>query len=233
MNRNLHFLGENDDAWISARITSGHRYERGRATTIVTFVPLPFKAYAKFFKIGTHLAVPSIRHVPPQCMDPKIKYDSRLFMHMADREVRRAYPDSRTLLLDVDGNIAELTDATFFMVKNQTVITPSTRNVLTGVSRQVVLELCEKLGIPVLESDIQLYDAYTADEAFQSGTSYRMLPVSRINGRRLWKNIPGPITRRLLNAYSEEFGLDIEEQYLSHLSLEEKELLEKEAAKTS
>jgi branched-chain amino acid aminotransferase len=229
MNRNAGLLEENDDAWISVRITSGYRYEKGKATVIVSFVPLPFKTYAKYFKLGTHLAVPTIRHVPPQCMDPKIKYDARLFMHMADRETKRAFPESRTLLLDLDGNIAELTDASFFIVKNGQVLTPTERNILPGVSRQIVLELCEKLKIPVSERDIQLYDAYTADEAFQSGTSYRMLPVSRINGRHLWKKVPGPVTGRLLAAYSEEIGIDIEEQYLSHLSHAEREALEKEA----
>jgi len=228
MNRNVDLLDKNDDAWISVRITSGSRFERGKSTVIVSFVPLPFKAYAKYFILGTHLVVPPIRHVPPQCMDPKIKHDSRLFMHMADREVKRAYPEARTLLLDLDGNIAELTDASFFIVKKGRVITPSRRNVLPGVSRQVILELCEKLNIPASEMDIQLYDAYTADEAFQSGTSYRMLPVSRINGRRLWKAVPGPVTKRLLAAYSEAIGLDIEKQYLSHLSEEEIDALKKE-----
>jgi branched-chain amino acid aminotransferase len=115
-------------------------------------------------------------------------------------------------------------------VKNGEVITASTRNVLPGVSRQTVLELCKKLGIPSAEKDFQLYDVYNADEAFKTGTSYRMMPVSRINLRHIWKEIPGPITRRLLEAYSEEMGLDIAEQYLNHLSEEEREALGKEAS---
>jgi hypothetical protein len=57
-----------------------------------------------------------------------------------------------------------------------------------------------------------------------------MLPISRINMRNLWKKIPGPITGRLLDAYSKEFGLDIAAQYLSHLTDEERAALEKEAA---
>jgi hypothetical protein len=57
-----------------------------------------------------------------------------------------------------------------------------------------------------------------------------MLPVSRINLRHFWKDLPGPITRRLLDAYNEEIGLDIAEQYLSHLSDDERKALEKEIA---
>jgi len=223
--RNAPLLSENDDAWVFARVTSGSMFEGGKPTVIVFFLPLLFKRYAKFFKLGTHLVVTQVRHVPAQCIDPKIKNDSRLFMHIADREVRRSNPECRTLMMDINGNISELTDANFFIVKKGEVITPTTSNVLPGVSRQIVLELCEKLEIKAFEKDIQLYDVYNADEAFQTGTSYRMLPVSRINRRHLWKEIPGPITKRLLKAYNEEIGLDIAEQYLSHLSEEEREEL--------
>ena len=230
LKRNAHLLAENDDAWLIPRISSGSMAGGGQATVMVMFVHLPFRLYAKFFKLGMSVMVSSIRHVPPQCMDPKIKYDSRLFMHIAEREAKRIDPECATLLLDIHGNVAELTDASFFIVKKGTVITATTRNALPGVSRQVVLELCAKLGIPAVEKDFQLYDVYTADEAFRTGTSYRMMPISRINMRHLWKRVPGPVTQRLLEAYSEELGLDIAGQYLSHLSDEERDALEKGAA---
>jgi branched-chain amino acid aminotransferase len=230
LERNRHLLAEHDDAWLIPRISSGSLLGGGQASVMVMFVHLPFRLYAKFFKLGMHVMVSTIRHVPPECMDPKIKYDARLFMHMAEREVKRVDPECGTLLLDMQGNVAELTDASFFIVKKGTVITATTRNVLPGVSRQVVLELCRKLNIPSIEKDYQLYDVYNADEAFRTGTSYRMMPVSRINLRHLWKSVPGPITRRLLDAYSEEIGLDIAGQYLSHLTDEEREALDKEAA---
>ncbi|GAB4340763.1 MAG: aminotransferase class IV [Candidatus Abyssubacteria bacterium] len=228
--RNGHLLAGNDDAWIIPRISSGSLVGGGEPTVMVMFVHLPFRLYAKFFILGMHVIVSSIRHVPPECMDPKIKNDSRLFMHIAERETRRIDPEAATLMLDIDGNVAELTDANFFIVKKGTVMTPTTRNVLPGVSRQVVLELCGKLGIPAVERDFQLYDVYNADEAFRTGTSYRMMPVSRVNLRRLWTDIPGPVTQRLLKAYSEEMGLDIAGQYLSHLTDEEREGLEREVA---
>lgn len=227
--RNRHLLAENDDAWLIPRVSSGSMLGGG-PTVMVMFVHLPFRLYAKFFRLGMNVMVSSIRHVPPQCLDPKIKYDSRLFMHIAERESKRIDPECATLLLDIHGNVAELTDASFFIVKKGAVITSTTRNALPGVSRQVVLELCAKLGVPAVEKDFQLYDVYTADEAFRTGTSYRMMPISRINLRRLWKRVPGPVTQRLLDAYSEELGLDIAGQYLSHLSDEEREAVEKEAA---
>ena len=79
-------------------------------------------------------------------------------MHIADREVRRVDPDCGTLLLDLDGNVAELTDANFFIVKDGDVITPPTRISLPGVSKQVVLELCENLKIPAFERDVRFFN---------------------------------------------------------------------------
>ena len=225
--RNRDLLAENDDAWLLPRVSAKGLEE---TSTLVAFIPLPFRRYAPFFKLGTHLVVPTVRHVPPQCMDPKIKYDARLFMHIGDREARRIDPDSRTLLLDIDGNVAELTDANIFIVKNGEVVTPPPRNTLPGVSKTVVLELCESLGIPAAERDFQLFDVYNADEVFQTGTSYRMLPVSRVNQRHLWTSVPGPITGQLLEAYSKELGLDIAEQYLSHLASEERVALQAKIA---
>jgi branched-chain amino acid aminotransferase len=230
-NRNQHFLADNEDAWILPRISSGSlRVSKGPATVMVLFIPLPYRSHAICFKTGAHLIVPTVRQVPPQCMDPKIKHDSRLFMHIAEREAKRIDAHCGTLLLDIHGNVAELTDASFFIVKDGEVITPPSQYVLPGVSRKVVLELCAKLKIPAYEKDFQLYDVYNADEAFRTGTSYRLLPVSRINLRHLWKEIPGPVTRRLLDAYKEEMGLDFVEQYVSHLKDEDIESLEKQPA---
>jgi branched-subunit amino acid aminotransferase/4-amino-4-deoxychorismate lyase len=226
VDRNVHLLEENDDAWLLPRISSGSLIAPGPAHTLVAFIPLPFTLNARFFKLGTHLIVPTIRNVPPQCMDPKVKSDSRLFMHIAEREVKRLDPDAKPLMLDVHGNVTELTDASFFIVKKGEVVTAPTRNVLPGVSRQVVLELCERLGVPAAERDFQLYDVYNADEAFQTGTSYRMLPVSRVNHRHLWMDVPGPVTARILEAYGEEMGLDIAEQFLSHLDEAERRALD-------
>jgi branched-chain amino acid aminotransferase len=222
MKKNVHFLKKNDDMNIGVYVTPGPMFKEGNPTVWVYARVIKFQKYAKFFKIGTHLTVPSIRHVPSQCMDPKIKHTSRMFMHMADSEARRLESECWALMLDIYGNIAELTNSNLFIVKQETVITPTLRNCLPGTSRKVVLELCEKMKIPVFERDIQLFDVYNADEVFQTATTYGIFPVSRINKRLLWDEIPRPITKRLLSAYSEEMGLDIVEQFLSHLSEFEK-----------
>ena len=89
---------------------------------------------------------------------------------------------------------------------------PSERNILQGISRMVLLELAENLGIPSSEEALQPYDVYTADEAFLCSTPYSLLPVSRADNRQIGDEIPGPVTKQLLAAWSEMVGLDIVDQ---------------------
>jgi len=80
-----------------------------------------------------------------------------------------------------------------------------------------VLHLARQLGIPISEEDLQPYDAYTADEAFLSNTIYCALPVAQIDKRILRGEVPGPVTKRLLAAWSEMVGVDIVDQALHYV----------------
>lgn len=176
-----------------------------------TFV-MPFELWAKKMQQGAHVVTPSIRHVPPQCCDPKMKHRSRMHYYLADQEARQADPDATALLLDLDGNVTETSGANFLIVEKGTVISPTTRNTLPGVSRGMVIELCGKLGVPFVERDIQVFNVMNADEAFLTSTPYCVMPVTKINGVPISDGKPGPMVRRLLAAWSEEVGLDIAEQ---------------------
>jgi branched-chain amino acid aminotransferase len=178
-----------------------------------TFV-LPYELWAAKLENGAHLVTPSIRHVPPQCLDPKMKYRSRMHFYLAEKEAQLADPDASALLLDLDGNIAETNAANFLMASRGSVISPTTRNTLPGISRMTVIELAAELGIPFVERDIQVFDAVNADEAFLSSTPYCLMPVTRINGRTIADGRPGPIYRRLLDAWGRRVGLEIERQII-------------------
>ena len=68
------------------------------------------------------------------------------------------------------------------------------------------------------EDDIDLFDAYNADEAFITSTSFCICPVQSLNGRHLKAaEVPGPITTQLINSYIELVGFDWYSQYLSKL----------------
>ena len=75
-----------------------------------------------------------------------------------------------------------------------------------------------KEGFEVTERDIDLYDAYTADEVFLTSTSLCICPVSKVNGAVIGDGkMPGPVVKRLTDAYSKFVGCDIVGQYLRHL----------------
>jgi branched-subunit amino acid aminotransferase/4-amino-4-deoxychorismate lyase len=174
--------------------------------------PLPFELWAKKMQTGAHLVTPSIRHVPPQCYDPKMKYRSRMHYYLADQEARLVDPEASALLLDLSGNVTETSGANFLIVERGTIVSPTTVNTLPGVSRSMVIELAVKLGIPFVERDIQVYSVVNADEALTTSTPYGVMPVTKINGLAIGDGKPGSMVRRLLAAWSAEVGLDIEKQ---------------------
>lgn len=218
--RNESLRGPNDDFWITQRITRGvglNPISAGPPTVIVEVYPLEFEAYASFYETGAHVVTPSTRASSPDIVDPKIKHISRLNMVLADIEAKQVDPTAYMLLLDSDGNIAEGTGSNFFIVSDGVIRTPRARNVLEGISRETVRELASQLGIEYVEEDLQQYHLYNADEAFLSTTSYCVLPVSKVNGQLLKNDTPGPVSKRLLSAWSELVGVDIVGQALSHI----------------
>jgi len=71
------------------------------------------------------------------------------------------------------------------------------------------MELAGKLGIPLAEQEFDVYDALNSDEAFFTATSYAIMPCTRLNGSPIGDGVPGPVTRRLIAAWSEMVGVDI------------------------
>lgn len=164
----------------------------------------------KLFDVGINAVIPSQRAIPASLIDPKVKNRSRIHYLMANIEVSMVEGDNNwALLLDTDNFIAEGTGDNFFMVKNGVVITPEPRNVLRGISRAYIMELCEKLDIPCVEKNIDVYDVVNADEAFMSGTPFCMLPVTSINGQSIGDGKMGTITSRLLKTWSNSVSVDI------------------------
>jgi branched-subunit amino acid aminotransferase/4-amino-4-deoxychorismate lyase len=174
--------------------------------------PLPFELWAEKFESGQHLVTPSIRTLPPECLDPKIKSRSRMHWWLADEQARLVDPKALALVLDRDDNIAETSTANFFLVEKGGIVTPTGRHTLAGVSQTMLREIADSLGIPFERRDFQLYDVLNADEAFTSSTPYCMLPVTRVNKRLIGDGNPGPVFRRLLRAWSEAVGVDIAAQ---------------------
>jgi len=132
--------------------------------------------------------------------------------YLADKEAQLVDPDAAALLLDLTGNVTETSGSNFLIVERGTIVSPTLVNTLPGISRATVIELAATLGIPFVERDIQVHSVMNADEAFTTSTPYCALPVTKINGVAIGNGSPGPVWRRLMTAWSELVGVDIERQ---------------------
>ncbi len=222
--RNLHLLEEGGDYWVGQRVTRGVEVPGGEftehagPTVVVECTPLPLKARARQFRDGIPVVVPPTRRTPPENFSPRTKSHNYLNLIMADLEAKSADPEAWAVLLDHHGNIAEGMGSNFFCVRDGVMATPKAQFVLPGVSRQTVIDLAREHGVPCEEKDIDLYDAYTADEVFLTSTSLCICPVKSVNGNAIGDgSIPGPITRKLTEAYKDFVKFDFVAQYLRHL----------------
>jgi branched-subunit amino acid aminotransferase/4-amino-4-deoxychorismate lyase len=191
---------------------SAGRSARTTPTVCAHTFPMPFELWAGKLDTGAHLVTPSIRHVPPQCFDPKMKYRSRMHYYLADKEAQLVDPDAAALLLDLAGNVTETGGSNFLIVERGTIVSPTLVNTLPGISRATVIELAARLDIPFVERDIQVHSVMNADEAFTTSTPYCALPVTKLNGVAIGDGRPGPVWRRLMKAWSDLVGVDIERQ---------------------
>ncbi len=215
LNANLPLLSEGDDYWVTQRVTRGIG---DNPSVIVECVPLPFKARAKFYRDGLPVIVPSVRRTPPEAMSPRAKVHNYINLKQAELEVKAQNPDAWPVLLDMNGNICEGPGANVFLVKDGVITTPKEQYILAGISRQTAIELAQELSIELHEGDVDLYDAYTADEVFITSTSFCIVPVSTFNGADVGEGgVPGPVTDRLQKAYSGMVGVDFVGQYLAQL----------------
>lgn len=227
--KNLPLLDPDDDYWVTQRVSRGldesakEMWPQDGATVIVECVPLPLRARAALFRDGIRVLVPSVRRTPPEALSPRTKTHNYLNMIAGDLEVKARDPEAWAVLLDVNGNLSEGIGSNIFLVRNGVVHTPREQFVLGGISRETVIDLAREIGVTVVEKDIDLFDAYTADEAFLTSTSLCICPVQSINGAAIGGaavgagRVPGPVTRQLTDAYRRFVDHDFVAQYLKRL----------------
>ena len=222
--RNAHLRPEHGDWWVAQRVSRGVDMVEGEApehtgpTLVIDCTPLPLKQRAALFRDGIEVIVPSARRASPNALSPRAKTHNYLNLIMADHEVKAQNPNAWSILLDENGNLSEGVGSNIFVVSHGRLYTPREKYVLPGLSRQTVMELAVKLGIPCEERDLDLFDAANADEIFLTSTSLCLCPVKSLNGQTVGDGaLPGPVTARLTQAYVDYAGCDFVAQYLKHL----------------
>ena len=146
--------------------------------------------------------VPTIRN-HYEALNPKIKSLNYLNNILAKIECINSGA-AEGVMLNKDGYVAECTGDNIFIIKDNEIITPPTyAGILIGITRNVVIDLATEAGIAIKEEQITRYDLYAADECFLTGTAAGIIPVARIDGRKISSGAPGRITRSLLEKYHE------------------------------
>jgi branched-chain amino acid aminotransferase len=224
LRRNVPLLEPDDDYWVTQRVSRGldaagrELWSQEGPTVIVECVPLPLRERAALFRDGIRVLVPSVRRTPPEALSPRVKTHNYLNLIAANLEVAARDPGAWAVLLDTRGNLAEGLGSNIFVVQRGTLATPREQGVLAGISRDTVMALACDLGLTVVEQDLDLFDAYNADEVFLTSTSLCVCPVRSVNDVVIGDGrVPGPLTRQITEAYCRLVDFDFVAQYLKRL----------------
>jgi branched-chain amino acid aminotransferase len=148
---------------------------------------------------GAHLWIASVPRVPDESVDPAVKNYQWSDLTTGLLEAHDHGFDT-AVLCDAAGMVTEGPGFNIFVVKDGRVLTPD-RGSLHGITRKSVLELCAELGIAAEVAPVPRALLEDADEVFAATTAGGVMPVSRIGGRILGNDRPGPISARLKDLY--------------------------------
>lgn len=166
------------------------------------------KASEEVKKTGISLFTSTIRRGSPDYLDPRLNCHSKLHEVQALIQALEAGADE-ALMLDQNGFVATCNSTNFFVVKSGVVFTSSGKYCMNGITRSNVIKVCKQHKIEILEADFSLFDVYSADEAFTTGTFGGLTPVIKIDGRTIGEGKPGTITEKLSMLYNELIDFEV------------------------
>ncbi|MEL7040110.1 MAG: aminotransferase class IV [Pseudomonadota bacterium] len=150
---------------------------------------------------GVSLFTAHVRRTGPAEQDQKLNSHSKLNCILACIQADKAGADE-ALMLDPDGFVATCNSTHFFIVRDGEVWTSPPEYCLGGITRSNVIQVCRSASIPVFEKRFSLFDVYSADEAFITGTFAGMTPVRAVDGRVI-ERLNGPVTQRVSKLYKD------------------------------
>ncbi|WP_300381763.1 aminotransferase class IV [Henriciella sp.] len=133
---------------------------------------------------GLSLFTVHVRRTGPAEQDQKLNSHSKLNCILACIQADKAGADEG-LMLDADGFVATCNSTHFFIVRDGEVWTSPPDYCLGGITRGNIIRVCQEAGIPVREKRFSLFDVYSADEAFVTGTFAGVTPVREVDGRTI------------------------------------------------
>lgn len=159
---------------------------------------------AEMYEKGMPIITATHRRNKATIVDPQIKSLNYLNNILAKIEANRAGVQE-ALMLNHDGIVAECTGDNIFIIKDGVIITPPIHvGILDGITRRTVIEIAEEFGYKVVEKEFTLFNVYSADECFLTGTAAEVIPVTSVDERIIGDSgAVGPITKKLIAAFKE------------------------------
>lgn len=157
----------------------------------------PAEAYAQ----GLRTVSVSTRRNIPDALNPKIK--SLNYLNNILVKIQANLVDvGEAIMLNAQGYVAEGSSDNIFIVKHGIVYTPPTYiGALKGITRDTILEICQREHIPHKEEPFTMHDVYVADEVFFTGTAAEVIPVREVDGRTIGAGHAGNVTTTLLQHF--------------------------------
>ncbi len=155
------------------------------------------------YRNGLTIVTCPTRRAGAATLNPAVKSLNYLNNVMARIEANLSGADEALMLNDA-GNVAECTADNVFIIKKGQIFTPPiSAGALRGITRAVVFEIADELGITIKEADISRHDVFVADECFLTGTAAEVIPVIKADGRMIGNGKPGELSARLITRFRE------------------------------
>ena len=173
-----------------------------RATVVIIVTDIKVHS-EEVYRKGLKIVTASTRRIVADSLSPRIKSCNYINNILAKLEAKRAGA-SEAIMLDRNGYVTECTADNVFIVQENKVITPPPYvGLLKGVTRNAAMEAAAGLGYEVKEEVFTVFDMYTADECFLTGTAVEIAPVVWIDGKSVGDGKPGRVTHRVRERYME------------------------------
>ncbi|NND32216.1 MAG: aminotransferase IV [Saprospiraceae bacterium] len=153
---------------------------------------------------GIKIITSTIRRNSPNHLDSKIHHNNLINNILAKIQANVSGADA-ALMLDVHGFASELNGTNIFMIRNGIVYTPHADACLHGITRGVVIDICNENEIEIVEKNCSLTELYAADEVFCSGSMGELTPINEIDGRRM-NQVNGPLLRQIRSYFEEKIS---------------------------
>jgi branched-chain amino acid aminotransferase len=168
-----------------------------RASIIIIFDTIKLWP-AELYERGLNVITAGTPIPQRESLSPRVKSLNYLPHILAKIEGTVAGADE-VIMLDSAGHVAEASGMNLFLLKGDVLYTPAVYSgILRGVTRDVVMEIASEAGHRVVETVVNRYDLYTADEAFFTGTAAEIAPIRSLDGRQVGCGKTGPVTRDLM-----------------------------------